>query len=187
MNFLDLFLPVNLSSATRARAFLWLIYHYLEDPRTPNPFDDDYSRGNPGKVPMLARLTEEEASSENLDTVQELIRARELGAIRREFLETLVARDGDERRSKAVVPYPVPAPMRCAYPPSKEEKGAYLHPVLTASPEHYGHAAVRPRRVQSQDQMLMQYQHPTPSERVPPPERQMPLPMWPPLPVRQRK
>lgn len=112
VNFLDLFLPVNLSSASRARAFLWLIYHYLEDPKSPNPFDDDYSSANPGKVPRLARLSEEEAARENLDTVQEMLRARELGAIRRDFLETLVVRDGEDRRPKTIGQYPPPARRR---------------------------------------------------------------------------
>ncbi|KAH9937534.1 uncharacterized protein B0H18DRAFT_971086 [Fomitopsis serialis] len=50
VEFLDLFLPVNLSSASRAKAFLWLI---------------------PGKVPRLRHLTGEEMARENVDPSEE--------------------------------------------------------------------------------------------------------------------
>jgi hypothetical protein len=54
VNFLDLFLPINIASADRARAFLWLIFHYLEGPDQPSPYDDDdYSRQNPAKICLV--------------------------------------------------------------------------------------------------------------------------------------
>ncbi|KAI5991619.1 hypothetical protein EDD15DRAFT_2368962 [Pisolithus albus] len=71
LNFLDLFLPMKISSADRAKAFLWLMFHYLEGPDQPNPYDDDYSRQNPGKVPRLRRLSDAEMAEENVDTENE--------------------------------------------------------------------------------------------------------------------
>ena len=67
---LDFFCPVNISSESRARAILWLCYHYLEAP-SHNPFDDDYSRSHPGKIPELVILTDEEVALENVDPTDE--------------------------------------------------------------------------------------------------------------------
>ncbi|KAJ7655081.1 hypothetical protein DFH06DRAFT_1413520, partial [Mycena polygramma] len=73
MEFIDLFLPNPASSQSRARAFLWLCYHYHEGP-SANP-DEDYDGdmavtglnpfsdpSNPGKVPRLVMLTPDEAA-----------------------------------------------------------------------------------------------------------------------------
>ncbi|KAL0950925.1 hypothetical protein HGRIS_007681 [Hohenbuehelia grisea] len=85
LEFLDLFLPVKISSASRARAFLWLCYHFLEAPSLdqdddydadgsaqPNPFSEQRS---PGRLPPLIRLTPEEYVLENQDSEAE----KELG------------------------------------------------------------------------------------------------------------
>jgi Ino eighty subunit 1 len=77
LNFLDLFLPKPLSSQDRARVFLWLMYYYLENPDGQNPFDDPYSRMNPGKAPQVRKLTKDEEAKENVDTLEE----REWGAL----------------------------------------------------------------------------------------------------------
>ncbi|KAJ6519563.1 hypothetical protein C8R45DRAFT_26308 [Mycena sanguinolenta] len=75
MEFLDLFLPNPASSASRARVFLWLCYHYHEGSVGPeeaddrvNPFSDPSS---PGKPPSLVMLTPEEAAVENVDPEDE--------------------------------------------------------------------------------------------------------------------
>ena len=103
MNFLDIFLPINISSADRARAFLWLVYHYLEGPSQPNPYDDDYSRQNPGKVPWLRRLTDAELAEENVDTTKEIEWGRAMSAQRNIFLQRLVNSLENEKKAKNVV------------------------------------------------------------------------------------
>ncbi|KAF5336964.1 hypothetical protein D9611_003364 [Ephemerocybe angulata] len=75
--FHDIFLRTEISSASRARAFLWLCFNYLENPGSaaddydeeekPNPFAD------PAKdsAPFLISLSPEEAELENVDTPEE--------------------------------------------------------------------------------------------------------------------
>ncbi|KAJ7706463.1 hypothetical protein B0H17DRAFT_1037343 [Mycena rosella] len=116
VNFLDLFLPKPLSSQDRAKVFLWLMYHYLENPDGQNPFDDPYSRTNRGKAPLIRKLTKEEESKENVDTVEE----KEWGAMmsnqRNAFLSRLVlAVDGENiRKAKPAFPHFVTAPPETA-------------------------------------------------------------------------
>ncbi|KAF7982037.1 hypothetical protein HWV62_30300 [Athelia sp. TMB] len=97
LTFLDLFLPLPISSRARARAFLWLMHHYLEGPSTPNPFADEHARTHPGRVPWLHRL--EPGEKENIDTKEEVVWGRAMSARREEFLKRLMA-GGDEKRGK---------------------------------------------------------------------------------------
>ncbi|KAI0815270.1 hypothetical protein BC629DRAFT_1645229 [Irpex lacteus] len=109
VEFLDLFLPVNLSSVSRARAFLWLIFHYLSEPDAPNPFDDDWSRQNPGKVPRMRSLNREEMARENQDPPEEIEWGKRMSNMRSKFLRELVDEmEADNRRKKnaAVTPQP---------------------------------------------------------------------------------
>jgi Ino eighty subunit 1 len=78
-DFYDLIMNETLSSATRARAFLWLMWFYLESDFTEegaeeNPFGPgvDYLTDvrNQG-VPRFKVLTEEEQALENVDTPEE--------------------------------------------------------------------------------------------------------------------
>lgn len=79
-DFFDLFTRSTLSSKTRADAFLWLIWWYLEsdfsaDAAQANPFgrgtvDPDSARHV--MVPRLDVLNEEEADAENVDTEEEV-------------------------------------------------------------------------------------------------------------------
>ncbi|EGO01145.1 hypothetical protein SERLA73DRAFT_179227 [Serpula lacrymans var. lacrymans S7.3] len=100
LNFLDLFLPINVSSTSRARAFLWLIYHYLEGPELPNPYDDDYSRQNDGKVPWLHRLSETEFAKENVDTPDEIAWGKRMSSERNTFLQKLVNNTHTEKKER---------------------------------------------------------------------------------------
>lgn len=99
LEFLDVFLAMQISSASRARAFLWLCYHYLESPNIdadddydtdgstpPNPFADHHR--DPGKLPLLIRLSPEEAAEENQDTETEKLLAEKLVHQRSEIIKT---------------------------------------------------------------------------------------------------
>jgi Ino eighty subunit 1 len=91
VEFVDLFLPINISSAARARAFLWMIFHYHEGLNLANPFADDHARRNPSKVPWLLRLSREEQAQENVDPPEELEWGRKMAQTRSRFLQELVA------------------------------------------------------------------------------------------------
>lgn len=82
MDFFDLVMRDTLSSASRARAFLWLMWWYLESDFTAedalnNPFGPgsvgEGSGGLPIKVPEFDTLTEEEVEAENLDPEEERV------------------------------------------------------------------------------------------------------------------
>jgi Ino eighty subunit 1 len=85
IDFLDIFLPIKLSSPTRARAFLWLAFHYHEAP-LPNPFDDEHARNHLGLIPELTPLSEEEFEKENVDPEDERNYATKMTKMRMEFL-----------------------------------------------------------------------------------------------------
>jgi len=85
IDFLDIFLPIKISSPSRARAFLWLAFHYHEAP-SPNPFDDDYAKKHPFLIPELAPLSEEEFEKENADPEDERDYATKMTRLRMEFL-----------------------------------------------------------------------------------------------------
>ena len=87
LDFLDLFLPINVSSASRARAFLWLCYHYLEsaaDNASRNPFSDPHA-SHPNKIPPLVTLTQEEMELENVDSSEEVAWGEKMSLQRKEF------------------------------------------------------------------------------------------------------
>ncbi|KAF2863644.1 hypothetical protein K470DRAFT_241196 [Piedraia hortae CBS 480.64] len=70
IEFFDLIMRRDLESRSRARAFLWLIWFYLEggdeQSLTKKPF------GSGQHVPELRVLSEEEAARENVDTAEEI-------------------------------------------------------------------------------------------------------------------
>lgn len=79
-DFYDLLMRTNLSSKSRATAFLWLMWFYLESDFTEegaeeNPFgpgvDYDVDVRNQG-VPRFDYLTEEQQALENIDTPEEV-------------------------------------------------------------------------------------------------------------------
>jgi Ino eighty subunit 1 len=78
--FNDLIMKTDISSDTRATAFLWLMWHYLESDFTEegakeNPFGEgvDYNQdvSNQG-IPRFRNLTDEEEQAENVDTTEEI-------------------------------------------------------------------------------------------------------------------
>ena len=79
-DFFDLVMRATLSSRSRAKAFLWLVWFYLEsdfsaDAAEHNPFGrgqhGEGAGGLPLKVPAFEHLTEEQANAENIDTESE--------------------------------------------------------------------------------------------------------------------
>ncbi|GJJ09633.1 hypothetical protein Clacol_003857 [Clathrus columnatus] len=97
-DFYDLFLPVDASSVSRARAFLWIMFHYLESSNIPNPFADEYAVRHPGKVPRLIKLTSHQRALENVDTEEELKYGQRMALYRGRFLQKQIA---SEERAKA--------------------------------------------------------------------------------------
>jgi len=116
LNFLDLFLPKPLSSPDRGRVFLWLMYHYLENPDGPNPYDDAYSRAHPRKAPSVKRLTREEENQENVDTAEEIEWGQMMSNQRNAFLTRLViAAQEEAKKAKIAIPQfvtGIPEPSR---------------------------------------------------------------------------
>lgn len=96
-DFFDLVIRSTLSSRSRAKAFLWLIWWYLEsdfsrDAATNNPFgpglsDDDDPDSMPIKVPAFEHLTEEQANAENPDTEEEKVYGEKMRLVRKRILE----------------------------------------------------------------------------------------------------
>lgn len=107
----------TLSSASRARAFLWLVWWYLESDFTredaqKNPFGPgQYGENEEGtgvlplKVPTLDSLTEEQAALENLDTEEE----QHFGEVKRKERIAILASE--------------PSPAMTALKRARKEKG----------------------------------------------------------------
>lgn len=122
-------MPINIPSHARARAFLWLVYHYLEDPhsttaaslsssssstsspkssivgsrgQSTNPFSDAHARAHPGRVPALPRLSIEEMQDggENIDPPDELQWGDAMCMQRTAFLTRLVSATEIERQNR---------------------------------------------------------------------------------------
>ncbi len=95
-DFFDLVMRATLSSKSRAKAFLWLIWWYLESDFSEhdalnNPFGPgqrgDDGVGTPIKVPAFEHLTEDQADAENVDTENELAWGEMKREERRRILE----------------------------------------------------------------------------------------------------
>ncbi|RDI87255.1 hypothetical protein Vi05172_g2972 [Venturia inaequalis] len=112
-DFFDLVMKPGLSSKSRATAFLWLMWWYLEsDFSTEDALKNPYGAGRrsrdgdamemPIKTPQFDILTDEEANNENLDTQEEI----EFGEMKRKERVAILATDmapvitGPKRSSK---------------------------------------------------------------------------------------
>ena len=89
------------------------MFHYLAPPGKVNPFDDDYSRANPGKVPFMVKLSKDEMGRENQDPPDEVEWGRKMSATRGKFLRELVDEMEMEKKRKRHPP-PPPAPVVAA-------------------------------------------------------------------------
>ncbi len=77
-----------------------MIYHYLSDPDDSNPFDDDYSRANPGRAPRMLTLSQEDMMRENQDPADEIDWGKRMSAMRSKFLKELVEEMEAEKKRK---------------------------------------------------------------------------------------
>ena len=95
-DFFDLVMRPTLSSESRANAFLWLLWYYLESDFS-GVDDNPFGKGEPApersgalhKVPKLVPLSEEDADAENVDTERE----KEFGEIKREERRKILEED----------------------------------------------------------------------------------------------
>ena len=95
-DFFDLVMRHTISSKSRARAFLWLMWWYLQsdfskDAALNNPFGPgilgDTTDEMPLKVPEFEHLTEEQGDLENVDTEEEVAFGKEKQNERKRILE----------------------------------------------------------------------------------------------------
>ena len=99
-DFYDLVMRKTLSSRSRAKAFLWLMWWYLESDFTKEAaLNNPFGPGEPGqngggfplklpiKVPQFEHLTEEQADAENYDEPEEIEWGRLKQLERRRILE----------------------------------------------------------------------------------------------------
>jgi Ino eighty subunit 1 len=112
--FHDLVMKTNLTSQSRARAFLWLMWHFLESDFTEegcdeNPFgagvDYGVSVANQG-VPNLEEMTADEEAQENIDPQEEIDFGYQKQKMRAKILEVdqaYLAEDRTKRGSRARV------------------------------------------------------------------------------------
>jgi Ino eighty subunit 1 len=101
-DFFDLVMRSNLSSKSRATAFLWLMWWYLESdfskeaaernpfgPGQYGPADDPVTADNPLKCPPFDFLSPEQEALENVDTLDE----KNFGEIKRKERTAILASD----------------------------------------------------------------------------------------------
>ncbi|KAF2405642.1 hypothetical protein EJ06DRAFT_552994 [Trichodelitschia bisporula] len=97
-DFFDLVMKTNFSSGSRATAFLWLMWWYLESDFTSeaarnNPYGPGRTGGDPSappiKCPAFVELSTEEEAAENMDTKDEL----EFGELKRQERATILKSD----------------------------------------------------------------------------------------------
>ena len=106
LDFLDLFMPINISSQERARAFLWLVYHYLEDPDHPtssastssshpqNPFHPTFPPLHMLSASEMGRL------GENIDLPEEIEWGNRMCNERMDFLQRLTHMEAEKKRAE---------------------------------------------------------------------------------------
>ena len=142
VEFLDLFLPINLSSLSRARVFLWLMFHYLQGPDKQNPFDDDYSRANPPKVPRMLSLNREEQAGENVDPPDEIEWGKRMSAQRSKFLKELVDEMEQEKRRKKNPP-PPPPPQSSSFSTTMLSSSCAFPAIIVIAHRHFSRPGAR--------------------------------------------
>jgi Ino eighty subunit 1 len=100
VDFFDLAMRTTISSASRARAFLWLMWWYLEsnfskedalrNPYGPGEYKEGEDKNDPEVVPQLVpalvNITEEEGDAENQDPEEEVAFAEKMTQVRKRIM-----------------------------------------------------------------------------------------------------
>ncbi|KAJ3558418.1 hypothetical protein NP233_g11513 [Leucocoprinus birnbaumii] len=104
VDFIDLFMRTDLSSESRARAFLWLCFNYLESaaPSKEDDYDNDVIAnpfGDPRRdgKPSFVHLGPEEAALENVDPPSEIQLAEKLIKQRTGLVQAQQSKDKDKQ------------------------------------------------------------------------------------------
>ncbi|KAF4629346.1 hypothetical protein G7Y89_g8803 [Cudoniella acicularis] len=128
-DFYDLLMRTSISSASRARAFLWLMWFYLESDFTEegaeeNPFGAGVDYGvdvrNQG-VPRFDYLSEEQQEQENVDTQEEI----DYGHAKMRERKRIIEADQAAFQAEQGPPKRGPKP-KLHLPPDDGTPGAYL-------------------------------------------------------------
>lgn len=98
-SYIDLLMDTSKSSESRAQAFLWLIWAYLESP----DFHDNVNNPFGPTLPHLRPLDESEMNKENIDTPAELLFANQMTLQRLAILETPALANSEETISDKTV------------------------------------------------------------------------------------
>ncbi|KAF2156807.1 hypothetical protein K461DRAFT_289182 [Myriangium duriaei CBS 260.36] len=146
-DFFDLVMRPTLSSKSRARAFLWLMWWYLEsdfslEDSQKNPFgpglEGEGAGGLPLKVPNLEVLTEEQAALENVDTEEEKMygeakRKERIAIVNSEPSPAMTALKRARKERNIFRPGYVPSELDDAQTPSRDNESPMPH----GSVQHY--------------------------------------------------
>jgi Ino eighty subunit 1 len=157
-DFYDLIMRTSLSSQSRADAFLWLMWHYLESDFTEegsaeNPFGEgveyDPQLRNQG-VPRFVHLSPEEEEEENIDTPEET----EYGQTKMKERKRII--EADQAAFQAEVGPPKRGPKPKLNLPPDDSPAGYLgrmKPDVGASPAAMWTALARHHHL-AQDQQI---------------------------------
>lgn len=114
-DFLDVFLRTEISSASRAQAFLWICFNYLENPGSATDDYDEEEKPNPfaeptkNAAPSLISLAPEEALLENVDTPDEKAHAEKLVMNRDQIVKQHAAKDIEKDTKAEEEEQPIPS------------------------------------------------------------------------------
>lgn len=154
VDFLDLFLRTEFSSASRAQAFLWLCFNYLESPSSeddydeepaPNPFSDP---SKPTSPPSFELLSAEAVSAENQESEEDAETLRKLNSQRLGIVETLNTKGAGKSQAKdkaSVNGSVIGEDEEMAPPPVEEPKTKGKRAVPTISLKGKGKRGPAPR------------------------------------------
>ncbi|KAL3468364.1 hypothetical protein BJX64DRAFT_3098 [Aspergillus heterothallicus] len=146
-DFFDLVMRSTLSSQSRANAFLWLMWWYLEsdfsrEAAMNNPFgpglEGEGTGGLPLKVPAFEILTEEQANEENVDTQAEIDYGEEKRLERKRILEEEEPTPRAPKRPKKV-PYLEYPYMKQMEPEIRNPDGTIRSTLKLSRDEEYGY------------------------------------------------
>ncbi|KAJ2928900.1 hypothetical protein H1R20_g8329, partial [Candolleomyces eurysporus] len=105
-DFLDVFLRTEISSQSRAQAFLWMCFNYLENPGSASDDYDEEEKPNPfadpskNSAPSLISLSPEEALLENVDSPEDKAHAEKLISNRDNIVKQHAAKGAEKEANR---------------------------------------------------------------------------------------